>query len=171
MLTHGKVLVEMGAEDDDSNEHSLEVTVTEFIVFELWHDQMSFENPIHQEVLDEFIHELSNSRVPDLQHFSMSPNPLISSFVINNVLNNYELSAKWKNFGVEVPDEVMNLKRGTQHLLYSLKEKKLNSYILEKQELLKNASEEDSVEIMKEIMHLTHLKSRVNKLLGRIVVK
>lgn len=171
MLNHGKVLIEMGAEDENSNEHSLDVTVVEFIIFELWQDQMTFENPIHQVVLDEFVHELENNRIPDLQHFSMSPNPLISGFVINNVLNNYELSAKWKNFGVEVPEEVTNLKRGTQHLLYSLKEKKLNAYILEKQDQLKVAGEDGTEAIMKEIIRLTHLKSRVNKLLGRIVVK
>ena len=101
----------------------------------------------------------------------MSQNPLISSFVINHVISNYELSSKWKHFGVHVTDELTNIKKGTQHLLFSLKEKKLNSYIREKQELLKTSNDEETTLIMKEILHLTVLKSRVNKLLGRIVVK
>jgi DNA primase len=171
MLTHGKVLIEIDAEDEEREAHNLEITLSEYILFELWRDEINFENPIHQTVLDEYIHEISNQRLPDLQHFLMSPNPLISSFVVNHVINNYELSVKWGHFGVEVPQEITNIKKGTQHLLFSLKEKKLNAYIHEKQELLKTATEEETESIMKEIMHLSILKSRVNKLLGRIVVK
>lgn len=171
MLTHGNVLIKIDAEDDEKEAHDLEITISEFILFELWRDEIGFENPIHQTVLDEYISEMSNNRIPTIQHFSMSQNPLISGFVINHILNNYELSTKWKNFGVHVTEEITNVKKGTQHLLFSLKEKKLNSYIHEKQELLKTSAIEDTEAIIKEILHLTTLKSRVNKLLGRIVVK
>lgn len=171
MLIYGKILITIDAEDEQAEAHDLEITLAEYILFELWRDEIGFENPIHQTVLDEYIHEISNQRLPDIQHFSMSQNPLISSFVINHVISNYELSSKWKHFGVHVTDELTNIKKGTQHLLFSLKEKKLNSYIREKQELLKTSNDEETTLIMKEILHLTVLKSRVNKLLGRIVVK
>ncbi len=171
MLTHGKVLIEIDAENEDKEAHNLEITLAEYILFELWRDEISFENPIHQTVLDEYVQEISNQRLPDIQHFLMSQNPIISSFVVNHVISNYELSKKWDHFGVYVSQEISNIKKGTQHLLFSLKEKKLNAYIHEKQELLKGATEEETEGIMKEIMHLSVLKSRVNKLLGRIVVK
>ena len=171
MLTHGKVLIEIDTENEEQEAQNLEITLSEYILFELWRDEIGFENPIHQTVLDEYIHEISNQRLPDLQHFLMSPNPLISSFVVNHVISNHELSKKWGNFGVQVSQEITHIKKGTQHLLFSLKEKKLNAYIHEKQELLKTASEQETPTIMKEIMHLSILKSRVNKLLGRIVVK
>lgn len=171
MLTYGKILITIDAEDEEMETHDLEITIAEYILFELWRDEIGFENPIHQTVLDEYVHEVSNHRLPDLQYFLSSQNPLISSFVINHVIANHELSSKWGNFGVRVVPEITNIKKGTQHLLFSLKEKKLNAYIREKQELLKTAVEVDMVPIMKEIQHLTSLKSRVNKLLGRIVVK
>jgi DNA primase len=171
MINHGNVLINIDAEDHEEENHNLEIAVAEFILFELWRDEITFENPIHQTVLDEYIAELSNQRIPALQHFSMSQNPLISTFVINHVLSNYELSAKWKSFGVLVSEEVSNIKKGTQHLLFSLKEKKLSHYITEKQELLKTASEDETHGILRDILHLISLKSRVNKLLGRIVVK
>jgi hypothetical protein len=171
MLTHGNVLIKIDAEDEAQEMHDLEITISEFILFELWRDEIGFENPIHQTVLDEYISEMSNNRIPTTQYFSMSQNPLISGFVINNIIHNYELSSKWKVFGVHVSEEINNVKKGTQHLLFSLKEKKLNAYIHEKQELLKTASVEETEALLKEILHLTGLKSRVNKLLGRIVVK
>ncbi|MCE3230051.1 MAG: hypothetical protein K0S32_4602, partial [Bacteroidetes bacterium] len=120
---------------------------------------------------DEYIKELSNQRLPNLQHFSNSQDPIISSFVINHVLKDYELSGKWASFGVYVSPEIANIKKASQHLLFSLKEKKLNYYISQKQELLKTANSDETVSILKDILHLTTLKSRVNKLLGRIVVK
>jgi len=171
MLTHGNVLINIDAEDDNDDNHTLEISLAEFILFELWRDEISFENPIHQTVLDEYITELSNQRLPNLQHFSMSQNPIISSFVINYVISNYELSNKWQSFGVYVATEISNIKKATQHLLFSLKEKKLNSYIFVKQELLKTAAEQEVEGIQRDIIHLTSLKSRVNKLLGRIIIK
>lgn len=171
MLMYGKILITIDAEDDEQEAYDLEITLAEFILFELWRDEIGFENPIHQTVLDEYIQEISNQRLPDIQHFTLSPNPIISGFVINNVISPHELSSKWQHFGVHVPQEISTIKKGTQHLLFSLKEKKLNSYIREKQELLKNASDDEMLQLMKEILHLITLKSRVNKLLGRIVVK
>lgn len=171
MMIYGKILITIDAEDDDQEAHDLEITLSEYILFELWRDEIGFENPIHQTVMDDYVHEVSHQRLPDLQHFSMSQNPLISSFVINSIINGHELSPKWQHFGVHVPQEINNIKRGTQHLLFSLKEKKLNAYIHDKQELLKTATDEETDVIMKEILHLISLKSRVNKLLGRIVIK
>ncbi len=171
MLMHGNVLITIEAEDQNEASHEIEITLAEWILFELWRDQITFENPVHQEVLDAYEKELSGGKIPDLQSFAQSANPLISGFVINNLMNNYELSPKWSSFGVYVNTELANVKRGTQHLLFSLKEKKLNAIILEKREHLKDADIDSTYELLKEIRHLDALKSRVNKLLGRIVVK
>lgn len=171
MLLHGNILITVDAEDEDKTAHDLEITLAEYILFELWRDEMSFENPIHQTVLDEFVREMSQQRLPDVRHFSASQDPLISSFVINNIISSHDLSPGWEHFGVEIPKETIGIRRAAQHLLFSLKEKKLNAYIGEKQELLKTSNEADTEVIMSEILHLISLKSRVNKLLGRIIIK
>ncbi len=172
MLLHGNILVKIDTENENEVDiENLEITISEFILYELWRDQISFENPIYQLVLDEYTLELSHDRIPTIQHFSMSQNPIVSSFVINNIINNYELSNKWKTLGVTVNEEINNIKKSTEHLLFSLKEKKINNYISEKQELLKSVNPEETENIIKEIIHLTGLKKRVNKLLGRIIIK
>lgn len=171
MLLHGNILITVDAEDEDSAAHELEITLAEYILFELWRDDMGFENPIHQTVLDELVREMSAQRLPGIAHFTQSQDPLISSFVINHIVSNYDLSPGWEHFGVEVPRETANIKRAAHHLLFSLKEKKLSAYIHDKQLLLKHSNDEETEQVMKEILHLISLKSRVNKLLGRIVVK
>lgn len=172
MLLHGNILVKIDAETEkEVAADDLEITISEFILYELWRDQISFENPIHQVILDEYILELSHDRIPTIQHFSMSQNPIISSFVINNIINNYELSNKWEKLGVYISEEINDIKKSTENLLFSLKEKKINSFINQKQDLLKLTNPEETEHIIKEIIQLIDLKKRVNKLLGRIVIK
>ena len=172
MLLHGNILVKIDAENENEvAADDLEITISEFILYELWRDQISLENPIHQVILDEYILELSHDRIPTIQHFSMSQNPIISSFVINNIINNYELSNKWEKLGVYISEEINNIKKSTENLLFSLKEKKINSFINQKQDLLKLTNPEETENIIKEIIQLIDLKKRVNKLLGRIVIK
>jgi DNA primase len=171
MLRFGSAIISVEAEDENDEPHQFEITVAEYILFELWRDNITFENPIHQTVLDEFIFEISNQKIPKEDDFIRSSNPLISGFTIDHVVEKHVLSQGWSHYGVSVPSELGNVKRDTVHQLFSLKEKKLNQFILEKQELLKAASAEETTEILKEILHLTFLKSRVNKLLGRIVIK
>ena len=172
MLLHGNILVKIDAEtENEVAADDLEITISEFILYELWRDQISFENPINQVILDEYILELSHDRIPTIQHFSMSQNPIISSFVINNIINNYELSNKWEKLGVYISEEINNIKKSTENLLFSLKEKKINSFINQKQDLLKLTNPEETEHIIKEIIQLIDLKKRVNKLLGRIVIK
>lgn len=172
MLLHGNILVKIDTEtENEVAADDLEITISEFILYELWRDQISFENPIHQVILDEYILELSHDRIPTIQYFSMSQNPIISSFVINNIINNYELSNKWETLGVYISEEINDIKKSTENLLFSLKEKKINSFINQKQDLLKLTSPEETENIIKEIIQLIDLKKRVNKLLGRIVIK
>ena len=172
MLLHGNILVKIDTENENEvAADDLEITISEFILYELWRDQISLENPIHQVILDEYILELSHDRIPTIQHFSMSQNPIISSFVINNIINNYELSNKWEKLGVYISEEINDIKKSTENLLFSLKEKKINSFINQKQDLLKLTNPEETEHIIKEIIQLIDLKKRVNKLLGRIVIK
>jgi DNA primase len=171
MLNYGNIVTTMPTEEDDSEGGLIELTLSEFILFELWRDSIGFEDPIHQTVADEYLKELSKDSLPNAQHFLNSTDPLVSSFVINHVISNHELSAKWEHFGVHVSKEIDHIKKSTQNLLYSLKEKKLNVFIREKQTQLKTANEEETQTLMNDILHLNTLKRRVNKLLGRIVVK
>ena len=96
---------------------------------------------------------------------------MISGFIIDHVMDKHEISPKWKNFGVIVPKEIDNAKRDAQRSLFSFKSRKLSHFIHEKQKQLKTVTYEDSLTVLEEIKHLDMLKGRVNKLLGREVIK
>jgi len=171
LIAYGQAYVTIEADDENLEKYDLEITLGEYIFFELTRDTIEFENPMYTQIYEEYVNELSNQRLPDLKHFLNHIDPLVSSFVINHVHSNYELSKKWKLNGIFVPEEIHLLKKLTQTTLFSYKARKLNQYINESQQLLKVA-EYDKVElILKEIIHLEKHKSRVNKLLGRVIIK
>lgn len=171
MIKYGNLIITTQAEDEVNVEHELEITLGEFIIFELWRDEIAYENPLYKVVLDEYIEQLKDHRLPDVKHFLQSPDPLISSFAVNHVIDKHEVSPKWINFGVLVPKEIDMAKKDAEKTLFSFKSRKLNSYINSIRESLKTLSYEESIEVLEEIRRLDILKSRVNKLLGREVIK
>ncbi len=170
LLAFGNAYVTIEAEDENLEKFDLEITLGEYIFFELMRDEIKFENPIYAQIYEEYVNELSNQRLPDLKHFANHQDPLVSSFVINHVHSNYELSGKWKLNGIFVPEEIHLLKKLTQSTLFSYKARKLNQFIRESQQLLKEADYNNTEKILKEIIHLEKHKSRVNKLLGRVII-
>jgi len=171
MMNYGNIII--GIEHKDLNEevYVQPLSVDEYILFELKIDEIEFEDPVNQMILDEFIHELENDRLPLLTYFVQHQNPAISTFAINNAQVNYNLSEKWGKFGVSVTDEKNEVKRSAEHVLYSLKDKKLNKHILELKEELKEMAFTDVLVLQERIMQLEQSKKRINKLLGRIIIK
>ncbi|MBX3164855.1 MAG: DNA primase [Bacteroidetes bacterium] len=172
ILNYGGLIVVTHAEDEDSNKHEVEITLAEFVFMELERDDIKFENPIHQTVLDEYVHELSENRLPAVQHFLMHQNPVISTFAVNNAITNHTLSPHWeKRFSILVPDEIHEAKKNAEKILFSLKARILQSYKKEKDELLRTSSSEIIDELLVEIKKLNALIERVSKLLGRVVIR
>lgn len=171
LLNYGNVIIEIETENEEKEHHDFELTVSEYTLFELMRDGISFLNPIHQMVLDEYMHQMNNDIIPDFNYFKNHLNPAVSTFAINLASASQELSDKWNHFGVLVEKEIYNLKKSVQHTLYSLKEKRLSKMIHDLQEELKMVPVDQQEEILKEILRLTKIKMNVNRLLGRIVVK
>jgi len=171
MMNYGNILINVDGEDENKVIHSIEMTLDEFIIMELCRDEIDFEDPIHQLIMDEFTHEIADGRLPLLNYFVQHQNPAISTFAINNAQINYSLSEKWGRFGVFVTDEKSEVKRSAEHFLFSLKEKKLNTFILDLKEQLKELEHDQVIKTQEKIMNLEQNKKRINKLLGRIIIK
>ncbi len=171
MMQYGNVLVDLEAEDTDSKEISIQLTVCEFVIFELWRDQIQFINPMYQLVLDEFQHELEKGIIPVLQTFTHHQNPAISQVAIDVASFSDVVSPKWETLGVAIPKEIHAIKKGVEHQLFSLKEKRLSTIITSTKELLKTADPFDNEDVFRFLISLENQKKRVNKILGRTVVR
>ena len=170
LLQFGDHIITIEAEDDDKNSTEMEVTVGEYLFYELNRDGISFMNPVFQLFADEYYHQLIGNKIPDQKFFIHHPNPAVTQLAINLLASDYKLSENWSRFGIYVEDEKYILKKSLQHALFSLKDKRLKEYIQKRQEELKSSSEEDLEFLLLELKHLQMMKARVNKLLGRTIV-
>ncbi|MBS1638368.1 MAG: DNA primase [Bacteroidetes bacterium] len=172
MMQYGNILIEIEAEDGEKEHHMFELSVCEYIIFELWRDNIQFQNPIYQMVFEEFQHELAEERLPPAKHFLNHPNPAISKVAVDISSFNDTLSDKWLHYGVYVIDEKYQLKKAVQHAVFSLKETRVMGMIQEEQELLRQPLSDDELEaVLKRLKFYNDLKVRVNKLLGRTVTR
>jgi DNA primase len=171
MMQYGNVLVEVEAEDTDNAQQSFQLTVCEFVIFELWRDNLQFINPVYQMVLDEFQHELESGVIPTMQTFTHHSNPAVSQVAIDIASFSDTVSYKWEKFGVNVPLEVHQIKKGIEHQLFSLKEKRLNQIIKDAKELVKTADPFEHKHVYEFVIMLENQKKRVNKILGRTIIR
>ncbi|MES2516208.1 MAG: DNA primase [Bacteroidota bacterium] len=171
MMQYGNVLVDVEAEDTDSVQQSFQLTVCEFVIFELWRDELQFVNPLYQMVLDEFHHELEQGNIPTMQTFTHHPNPGVSQVAVDIASFSDTVSYKWEKFGVAVPQEIHHIKKGIEHQLFSLKEKRLNMILKEAKELLKVADPFENPNAFEFVIMLENQKRRVNKILGRTIIR
>ena len=171
MMQYGNVLVEVEAEDTDNTEQSFQLTVCEFVIFELWRDNLQFINPIYQMVLDEFHHELESGNIPTMQTFTHHQNPAISHVAISIASFSDTVSYKWEKLGVVIPQEIHLIKKGIEHQLFSLKEKRLHVILKEAKELIKTADPFENQNVFEFVIMLENQKKRVNKILGRTIIR
>lgn len=172
MMQYGNVLVEVEAEDEEKEHHRFELSVCEYIMYELWRDNIQFRNPIYQMVYDEFQHQMAEEKLPDAKYFLHHPNPAISKVAVEISSNDETLSSKWNHFGVYIIPELYQLKKAVQHAIFSLKEIRVDSLIQEQRELQKQPlTEEEQMEVLKKLRLYNQLKVRVNRLLGRTVTR
>ncbi len=171
MMQYGNVLVEVEAEDADQVKQPFQLTVCEFVLFEIWRDSLQFINPIHQMVLDEFQHQLEEEKIPDLHYFIHHVNPAIAQVAIDFASFSDTVSPKWEKLGVEIPKEIHFIKKGVEHQLYSLKDKRLSQILKDAKELTRDADPFEHENVFKFVIQLEQQKKRVNKLLGRTIIR
>lgn len=171
MMQYGNVLVDVDAEDTDNISQSFQLTVCEFVIFELWRDELQFINPIYQMVLEEFQHQLESGNIPTMQTFTHHTNPAISQVAIDFASFSESVSPQWEKFGVAVPKEIHFIKKGIEHQLFSLKEKRLSQIIKDARELTKTADPFENENVFRFLISLENQKKRVNKILGRTIIR
>jgi DNA primase len=171
MMQYGNVLVEVDAEDTDNVQQSFQLTVCEFVIFEMWRDDLQFINPVYQMVMDEFHHELEQGTIPTMHTFVNHANPAVSQVAIDIASFSEVASDGWGKFGVAIPSEIYAIKKGIEHQLFSLKEKRLGIILKEAKELLKVADPFENQNVFEFVILLENQKKRVNKILGRTVIK
>lgn len=173
MIMYGNQLLDVEVYNSEGDLVTMQISVAEFILFELFHDELNFINPINQLLLDEFVHQMREDVIPGEGYFLMNTNPAISQLAIQLTQEDHQLSENWAlKHGVHTEHEAYDIKKMVERVLYIYKDKRLQDMIFELKESLRdNANDDDMFITLSEIKKFESFKARVNKLLGRVIVK
>jgi len=173
LLKFGNNLMDVEHYTQEGELATMQISVSEYILFELFHDELNFVNPINQLLLDEFVHQLKDDRIPNEGYFVHHVNPAVSQLAIQLTSEDHNLSENWaEKYGILIEMEGMNIKKTVEQALYIYKDKRLQGMIHELKESLKDNDNFEEVMItLSEIKKYESFKARVNQLLGRTIVR
>ncbi len=173
LINYGRKLVEIPGKGTDGEPFVFEMSIADYIILEMTHDDIRFLNPIHQMFMDEFLNKIKEDIIPDAQYFTHHENPVISQLAIELSNMNHEVSDNWvKKYKIHVSHESHDILKTVTHDLMIYKEKHLQKLIYEERKKLETETNDDVItEILMKIHKLGKFKSEVNLILGRIIVR
>ena len=172
MLNYGNKLVEVQHTNQENEIETIEISIAEYVVQELFLDELSFIDPVYQMFLYEFRLQMKEEKIPSASYFTNHSNPNISTTAVNLISSNHVLSDKWKNrHNIYISHETDNLKKTIDHDLYAYKERRLQKLLKDEIEKLRHTTNEDEVQnLLISIQKLDAQKAFANKILGRTII-
>ncbi len=173
LINYGDKEVMQEGVDEAGNPCPISLRVAEVIVDEITDNELSFNNPILQQIFNLYRDAVSQGQpLPDANFFAMSSDAPLRNTALTLMLNPYSVSPLWmERKNIAVPSPLTYLRREVEETILSFKQKKLD------QELEKNAYQlrtctdpDDTLILMAQRQQLTQLRQAVCKQLNRVIV-
>jgi DNA primase len=158
-------------EGEEKKEELVELTVAEYLIFEVEHDHLHFKHKVYDEIYQLYKVALEKGEKVADNNLVSSENREISSLVIESLMEKYSLSLNWEERHkiITITEEEV-LPQKVHKGICSWRLNKVLDMIQEKQELLKNKHEAYDG-IIQELMRLNEAKKALANELGRIILK
>ena len=153
-------------------------TVGKYIIDELAANDITFENPLYEKILQEYKAHLNDAGFTSETFFKFHPDSDISSFAIEMISEKYELSTIFSKQNVsenlkkdvKLPTDADRLPELVPQLIYELQ----LTIVRERQTYIKyalqhaqeNHNEQELMQLLKEDMELKNIEKQLCKLLG-----
>ena len=142
------------------------VKVSKYIVTEIAHDDVVFDNKVYHSFLETYTHHADNNEIIDLQIFHNSQNPEISALSVDLLSKKYFLSENWEQMHkIPVQQEGANLLEDVERAILYLKQKKVLKMIEDSRSKILEAqiNGEEFSTLLQEHMRLEKLKIAITK--------
>jgi DNA primase len=172
LLKYGSDSMVFTRQVDEKHFEDETVVAARFIIDEVRQDDIRFTNPLYQKIFDSYVVLMGEEAHAKTQLLIEHDDQEISMEVTNLILSPHELSPGWKEQKITVVSEKDKLKDTVLGVLYSFKAKKIEKQIREKQQELKETSDEiDQMNLLKEIKKLKAISLDIyNELRGRVII-
>jgi DNA primase len=174
LLNYGQQPVRAESEDEEGQPVEIDVSFAEFVLNELEHDNIQFEDAVYNKILSEYRHVISGGTTPDLNYFVNHPEKDVSQMAIDMVSIPYQLS-NWEKHFIYVQTENMILKQAGLHATNSLKLRSIELMINDRRKSIRELEDkqqfEDMMIVLSEIKSLEEAKKHFSSLLGRVIIR
>ena len=175
LVLYGSRAIELNQAAPGEPKMIVDVSLAELVVHEIERDDLSFANPVFQEIYEICKKGLSEDILFSPTYFMRNENQEIVQIVSGFLTSKYELSESWlKDFKIYTNDELQRLPQALHESLYAFKNSKIKQRIQFIRERLKPDHEEydeNKLEILlREQMELQQIQGVFAKELNRIIV-
>ena len=169
LLLYGQDIIHLKLSNSEGED--VPVSVADYVVHDITHDEMEFENAVFKSIFNEYIKGMETDTIPSRSSFLSHSNQEISNMAVNLVFSPYELSENWHKNNIMVTTEETRLHMHVMLSLHAFKARKLDKMMTATRKKLSVATtaEEQGV-LMKTFQELKKQSIRINKEgLGRII--
>ena len=171
LLHFGRNEVNHKVPDEFGNEVNYSENVAQFIIDDLSHDQIVFENETHKKIFDLFAIAINEGVVPGEHQFISNPEPDVALLSADLLSSPYELH-DWKRKKIFVKTELETLMQNITSSLYKYKERIIDARLEAVSIQLKEATSfEDQMILMHQKKHLDSIRFKINEILGIVISK
>ena len=157
---------------NDDNEIIREISVQEYLVNEMQHDELEFSKPVFKKIMDEFQHYVNAGQLLENKYFINHPEAEISNLAADIIADasKYELSKRYKKREIYVETEDMKLKKDVPKIMLKYKFKRVELMIREIQIKLLEAQTHKNLEeitlMQNKLQTFLNIKVLLSKELG-----
>jgi DNA primase len=145
--------------------------VAAYIIADLMADELSFNNPIYQEIYETYKTKLLEGEIIDSNYFFALNREDIGSVVVSLLAINYMVSDNWKQrFQIYVPTWEDNLEKDVSQSILRFKQQRLDERIKQLMEQLKQPhSDDDMILVLNDLNNLKKIRVMIARELNQII--
>lgn len=172
LITYGDKNITLEVVDKENKTQEQLVATAVYLISSITEDQLVFDNPLYQQIINEYTTSLNKEIIPTHQDFINHTNPEINSLTISILSNKYDISENWLKHSITVTKEEDQIKLAAVNTVIDFKLSKVKRLIDKLQNELKESSNfEDNMLILAEINRYEIVKKQLAALSGKVVLR
>ena len=158
LLNFGNYPVRVGIQDDNTGEEEeVHISVAEYLLEELEHDQFELKNEVYQRIVKRYASYLEKDEFPDMKVFTNNDDIAMVETCVQLMTSPYAMSDNWElRHGIYPETEDMKLDRAVRDCINRLKLNNVMELIHLVQEQIKETTDDD------QLMILLHEKKKLD---------
>lgn len=173
LIAYGHERITVPMEDlEEEGFIDVELSVAELMFQSLANDDMNLEEPVLHEIYRDYSVAVKLGETVTANRYIAHENPAWRAMAIDLLAERHVLSPNWQaKHKIHVTHEKDELLNAVQQALHMLKERRVDRMLKQKQEQLKELTEEADIEMaMRTLVALQEAKKAFAKVTGRVVV-